>query len=392
MILNEIKVGIIGVGNIGSKHLECIHSGKVSGMRAAAICDIDQNRLDDLHKKYPELAVYERYEDMLSCADIDAVIISVPHPLHAKIAVAALKSNKHTLLEKPIDIKISAASSLCREAEKSNRVFGIMLNQRTNSLFQKAREIVKNGKLGTLKRSTFLITNWYRTQAYYDSGSWRATWSGEGGGVLMNQASHNLDLWQWVCGMPKTITAFCNVAKYHDIEVEDEATIYAEYENGATGVFITSTGETPGTNRFEVCGTLGKIVIENGVLKHWRLFEDERTICKTAKEGLVAPKFEYSEYKNDEESAHRGILQNFTNAVLFGEELIAPGGDGMNELTISNAAYLSEWNGNKKITLPFDIDEYDLKLAQKAANSTYKKSVQPTADDKSCEKRWKINW
>lgn len=390
--MNVVKIGIIGIGNMGSSHLQSILNGKVPGMKVSALCDLNKERLMTVREQNPEIDVFESYEDLLDSSDTDAVIIAVPHPMHADIAIAAFQKKKHVLVEKPIDIKVSKAQKLNKIAKESGKCFGIMLNQRTNGLFQKARSLIQEGELGELKRSVWIITNWYRTQHYYNSGSWRATWCGEGGGVLLNQAPHNLDLWQWICGMPTAVTAFCNVAKFHEIEVEDEATIYTEYENGATGIFITSTGDCPGTNRLEITGTRGKLVLENGLLKYWKLKQDEREICKNSNEGFVHPEMEYFEFTSEQESAHVGILNNFANAILYGEELLAPGYDGIFELTLSNAAYLSEWCGNKKICLPFNFEEFDQILEKKAAESSIKDEIQTKKKDASCEARWRVAW
>lgn len=390
--MNGVKVGIIGIGNMGSAHLRMITGGNIPDMTVTAVCDIDTKKLNSARNTYPALRVFEDYTDLLKNSDTNAVIIAVPHPLHAKIAIEAFKYGKHVLVEKPLDITVSAAEDLCAAAEKSGKVFAIMFNQRTNGLFRKAREIVKSGELGEIKRSVWIITNWYRTQSYYDSGTWRATWRGEGGGVLLNRAPHNLDIWQWICGRPTAVTAFCNAGKFHNIEVEDEATIYAEYENGATGVFITSTGDCPGTNRLEITGTRGKTVLENGTLKLWKLSEDERDICKNATEGFVSPETEYSEFTAEREDAHAGILKNFTGAILYGEELLSPGYDGINELMISNAAYLSQWTGNSRIPLPFDTALFDSELSKKQQNSVIKESAAVSTNDKSCGGRWQVKW
>ena len=390
--MERLNVGIIGIGNMGSAHLNCIRGENVPGMYAVAVCDIDPQKLSLAKEKYGDLCLYEDYCELLDNADIDAVIIAVPHPMHAIIAAEAFKHGKHVLLEKPEDIKVSAAKKLNEIAHNSGKVFGIMFNQRTNGLFKEARRLVRSGELGELKRSVWIITNWYRTEAYYRSGTWRATWAGEGGGVLLNQAPHNLDLWQWICGEPERVTAFCNEGKFHDIEVEDEATIYTTYKNGATGVFITSTGDLPGTNRFEITGTKGKVVIENGVLKHWKLPEDERITCKESEKFFVDRKCEYSEFTCEKETGHRGILCNFTNSILKGEELLAPGYDGINELMISCAAYLSEWSGNKAVELPFDDDTFDTMLQQKAAVSRYKPGHKPSAHSGNYSERWQVNW
>lgn len=391
--MEGLRVGIIGIGNMGWTHFNNILKGAVRGMRAVAVCDIDEKKLEQAKTACPEIVAYRDFNALFECSDIDAVIIAVPHPMHASIAREAFRCGKHVLLEKPVDIKVSEAESLNEAALKSGKTFGIMFNQRTNGLYRRAREIVKGGELGQLKRSVWIITNWYRTQSYYNSGTWRATWAGEGGGVLLNQAPHNLDLWQWICGMPTSVTAFCNVGKFHDIEVEDEATIYSEYENGATGLFVTSTGDCPGTNRLEITGTLGKLVLENGILKHWRLKRDERDICKNSAEGFVAPETEYEEFTGAPEGGHVEILQNFADAVLTGADLLAPGCDGIFELTISNAAYLSQWKGNKKITLPFDTAEFDEMLKKLADGSCIREGGKAlTERDKSCESRWKVKW
>ena len=246
--------------------------------------------------------------------------------------------------------------------------------------------MVQGGELGELKRCVWIITDWYRTQSYYTSGGWRATWKGEGGGVILNQCPHQLDLWQWIFGMPKTIRAFCHEGKYHDIEVEDDVTVYAEYENGATGVFVTTTGETPGTNRLEISGDKGKLVIEGSTMKFWKNEVPERQWTYECKGGFDRPKsvcidVDYSEYKLEKEQ-HRGITQNVTNAILHGEKLMAPGEEGINGLRISNAIFLSSWLG-KPVDLPVDGDLFLKMLQEKIDNSTFKKEVNETFEDVS---------
>lgn len=392
-VMVDIKVGIVGIGNMGWAHANCIFSGKVNGMALTAVCDSNKEKLDSFKEKFPQIEQYTDYEDMISRGDLDAVIIATPHPFHAQMAMLALEKGIHVMLEKPADVSVSKVLKLNEIAEKSDRVFGIMFNQRTNPLFQKARELVKSGDLGDLKRSVWIVTNWYRTQSYYDSGDWRGTWNGEGGGVLLNQAPHNLDIWQWICGMPESVTAYCDVGKYHNIDVEDDVTIFARYKNGATGTFITSTGEYPGTNRLEISGSNGKIVLENGILKLWRLKEDERDVCVQSKEGFAEIEYEYSEFTFDEpESAHKGILQNFANAILYGEELIAPGTDGIFELTLSNAAYLSSWKNNCEIAIPFDCAEFDREFSELCSITKKSKGEREQSQSSEYKERWKVRW
>lgn len=391
--MTEIRVGVIGIGNMGKAHAKAIVNGEISGMRLTAVCDIISEKLENFKAEYSNVATFTDYTELLESGLCDAVVIAVPHKLHCLISEKAFLKGHHVLVEKPVDISVRVARRLNEVASSSGKVFGIMFNQRTNPLFKKAKEIVSSGKLGEIKRSVWICTNWYRTQSYYDSGDWRATWSGEGGGVLLNQAPHQLDLWQWICGMPTSVIAFCDVAKYHNIEVEDDVTIFTKYAGSATGAFITTTGEYPGTNRLEISGTLGKIVIENGALKWWRLNESEREVCFAS--GKSSPSIEYSYeeiMQETPETAHRGILQNFANAVLHNEPLIAQGVDGINELTISNAAYLSAWEGNKEITLPFDEEKFDKMLLEKASKSLLKNDTHTGDTNGEYKKRWSVKW
>lgn len=391
--MDTVKVGVIGIGNIGFIHAKNIFENNVQGMTLCAICDIDPKAEAVAAENFPGVAFYSDHLTMLQQADIDAVIVAIPHPSHSDVGIDAFTYGKHVLVEKPVDIRISKARLLNEAARRSGKKFCIMFNQRTHSLFAKAKELVNSGELGELKRSVWIITNWYRTQFYYDSGSWRATWAGEGGGVLVNQAPHQLDLWQWICGMPESVTAFCTEGKYHDIEVEDDATIVVRYPNGAEGVFITSTGETPGTNRLEISGTKGKLVLENGLLKWWKLPQDEREYCRNEQKSFVRIPFEYEEIEQSPDSpGHRGILQNFADAILKDTPLIAPGYEGIHSATIQNAAYLSAWKGSTPVSIPFDEAEYDALLAQKQAGSQIGSSETTHDRDAGYHTRWQTNW
>ena len=387
-----IKTAVIGVGNMGTAHAAWLFEGRVEGLSLCAVCDVDASRRAAAQARFPGIPCYESVEALLSSSDAEAAIVAVPHPSHSDVAEKLLAAGLHVLVEKPIDVRLSRARQLCAAAEKSDRVFALMLNQRTNPLYRKAREIVQSGQLGEMKRTVWIITNWYRTQHYYDSGAWRATWAGEGGGVLLNQAPHNLDLWQWICGMPASVRAVCDVARYHRIEVEDDATIFTRYKNGATGVFITSTGESPGTNRLEITGDKGKLVLENGVLKWWRLRESERDVCFSTQESFAAIPCDYEEIlPTEEETAHPGILRNFSRAIRLGEELLSPGADGLKELELSNAAYLSAWMG-EEIPLPMDTAAFDEELDRRAAASVYKDGVRQAAPEGKYSIRWQVNW
>ncbi len=390
--MEKIRVGIIGIGNIGSVHTESILRGDVTGMELSALCDNDPQKIKYLKEKYPNIPIYSDHMEMLKSGITDAVIISTPHKFHPIIAEDAFSCGNHVLSEKPAGVDTKTVEKMYETARGSGKEFGIMFNQRTDPLFAKAREIVKSGKLGEPKRLVWIITNWYRSQAYYDSGSWRATWNGEGGGVLLNQAPHNLDLWQWIFGMPKRIRAFCYNGKYHDIAVEDDATVYAEYENGATATFITSTGEYPGTNRLEISGTLGRMVIEHGELVFTELSCSEREYCLSF-ETMEKPTETEHRYKDaNDVSGHTLILRNFTEHILNGKELIAPGYDGINELILSNAAYLSSYKDDW-VDIPLNGDEFLEMLNEYRRNEVVKKKEknnEPTETE--YKDRWQVRW
>ena len=310
--MKNIRFGIIGIGNIGSFHANNLLNGLINGGELSAVCDIDTEKLKLWEEKDNGVPSFRSYMDMIDSVPLDAVIVAVPHYSHGKISIYALEHGLNVICEKPEAVSVSEALLMNETAKRSGKIFSMMFNQRTDPIFAKAHELVHSGVLGEKKRLTWIITNWYRTQAYYDSGSWRATWNGEGGGVLLNQAPHNLDLWQWIFGMPDSITAYCSVAKYHNIEVEDDVRIFAAYKDGATAEFITSTGEYPGTNRLEMIGDRAKIVLEDGKLKLWTLRIPEREFCFKADSGSALPPMEETAFTPDPGgSGHRQILENF---------------------------------------------------------------------------------
>ncbi|MBE6598758.1 MAG: Gfo/Idh/MocA family oxidoreductase [Ruminococcaceae bacterium] len=380
--MEKVRFGIIGVGNMGSAHAKNLFEGKVPGAELTAICDLKPARLEWAKGEFGDsVALFEDYKEMLKSGLCDAVLIATPHYDHPIISMEAFDSGLHVLSEKPIGVYTKKILELNAAAEKSGKVFGIMYNQRTNCFFQKMREMVKNGELGELKRCIWIITDWYRTQQYFNSGGWRATWAGEGGGVLMNQCPHNLDLWQWIFGMPTEIFASCAIGKYHDIEVEDDVTAMAKYANGATGVFITTTGETPGTNRLEVTGSKGKLVYENGHLMYSKLAQDERVYTFETDEvfGDIEAETVEIEVPGGTGEQHVGILKNFTNHILNGEELLAPGVEGINGLSIANAMVLSSWK-NEWVSLPNDGEEFYARLSEKIKTSRHKEDLGIVAD------------
>ena len=379
--MSKVRLGIIGIGNMGSSHIKNYLKGSMPEIEITAVCDIKPDRLDWAKEQLPEVATFDNATALMESGKVEAILVATPHYDHPPLVIQALESGLHVMSEKPAGVYTKQVREMNAVADKSDKIFGIMFNQRTNCLYRKAHELVHSGKFGEMKRVTWIITDWYRTQAYYNSGGWRATWSGEGGGVLLNQCPHQLDLWQWICGMPEKITAVCHEGKWHNIEVEDDVMIYAQYPNGATGTFITTTGDCPGTNRLEITLDKAKLICENGKLIVNELKESVSEFTKNAQEGFGS--IEYDTYeaeldgKNDQ---HIEVMNKFAAAILRGEPLTASGQEGINGLTISNAAFLSSWLG-KEVSLPLDEDLFYNLLQEKIKNSTFKKEVKEIVNE-----------
>lgn len=372
--MKKVKIGIIGIGNMGSSHALNIVKGKVKNAELTAVCDIDNNKLEwSKNKLNKNIGCYNDPDQFLAKANIDSVIIATPHYDHPSLAIKGFERGLNVLIEKPAGVYTKNVRKMNEMSKKSDKKFAIMYNQRTRSVYKKLKDLIDSGEIGEIKRSNWII-DWYRPQSYYNSGGWRATWKGEGGGVLLNQDPHQLDIWQWVCGMPKKIRAFSHFGKYHDIEVEDDVTAYVEYENGATGVFITSTGIAPETNRLEITGDRGKLIVENNKIVFRRLRTSERQFNQEYQGGFGSPEcWEVKIPLEEKNPGHIGILNNWIDAIINDVELISPGIEGINGLIISNAMHLSSWTDNW-VNLPINEDLYYDKLQEKIKESTFKKN------------------
>lgn len=375
--MDTVRLGIIGIGNMGSGHCGSILEGKVPELTLVAVADRKESRREWAKENLPEtVQIFEEGDDLILSGCCDAVLVATPHYDHPRLVMMALENGLHALCEKPAGVYTKQVRKMNEAASKSDLTFAMMFNQRTNHIYRKMYEMVHSGEYGAIKRVNWIITDWYRTQAYYNSGGWRATWAGEGGGVLLNQCPHNLDLLQWICGLPVKVQAFCHIGKWHDIEVEDDVTAYLEFENGATGVFVTTTGDAPGTNRFEITMERGKLVSENDELTFYELDVNEREHCFTTKEGFEKPSGHLVELETDGENLqHVGVLRAFAANILRGEPLVADGKEGINGLTLSNAMHLSSWLG-RPVEIPFDEDLFLEKLNELRSTSKEKTDVQ----------------
>ncbi|HIT58397.1 MAG TPA: Gfo/Idh/MocA family oxidoreductase [Candidatus Faeciplasma pullistercoris] len=383
--MKKVRLGIIGIGNMGSGHARNIKAGMCPEIEVTAVADINPARLEWAKAELGEdVALFDNAETMLDSGKIDACIVSVPHYDHARYVIECMKRGIHVMCEKPAGVYTIQVRQMIEEADKHpEAVFGMMFNQRTNCVYRKMRELVQSGAYGQIKRTNWIITDWYRPQAYYDSGNWRATWSGEGGGVLLNQCPHQLDLWQWICGMPKKVEAHLHYGKWHDIEVEDDVTAYVEYENGATGVFITTTGDACGTNRFEIQLDRAKIIAEYGKLSVWELEMGEQEFSRTNKVPFGCPKATQIEVELDgKNEQHVGVLNAWAAAILRGEPLVADGREGINGLMLSNAMHLSSFLG-REVELPFDEQLFKDELMKRVATSRRKAASEAVFADTS---------
>jgi predicted dehydrogenase len=367
--MDTVRIGIVGLG-MGALHANLITSGKAGPLTLAAVA---ANSAES-RAKFPGIPGFATASEMYASGLIDAVLIATPHPSHMALGIEALKAGLHVLMEKPISVHKAEAEQLLAAHTDKSRVFAAMFNQRTDPYYLKIREWIQSGQLGELRRVQWTITNWFRTEAYYASGSWRATWKGEGGGVLLSQSPHNLDLFQWLFGLPVRVRAHCGFGRYHDIEVEDDVSAYVEFKNGATGLFVTSTGEAPGTNRLEIAGERGRIVYESDRLVFTRNETEMTAFSRAAKEGFSRPATTEEVFTApDHGGQHAAILANFGEAILRGAPLIAPAAEGMNSVELANAMILSAWT-EETITLPLDAQRYAAALQAKIAASTVVKA------------------
>ncbi len=378
--MDKVRIGIIGLGNIGVKHAEYLFKGKVPGGELTAVCDRNPSHREWAHANLGDgVQIFDSIDKLLDAKVVDGILVAIPHYSHPAVGIQALEKGYHVLMEKPVGVYTKQVRELNTVAlGHPDFTFSMMYNQRANPIYQKLKDFIESGELGEIKRTHWIITNWYRPQSYYDSSSWRATWAGEGGGVLINQAFHQLDLWQWICGMPKRVRAFCSFGKYHQIEVEDDVTAYVEYPNGGTGVFITSTGEAPGSNRFELSGDRGKVVVEDGELNFWELQIPERQFNRECKESFGKP--ECSKRRIPVEGwdgGHAATTANWVEAILHGTPLFAPGIEGIKALELSNAMYLSAWT-DQWVELPLDENAFYVQLQEKIRTASLKSGLTST--------------
>ncbi|MDD7174931.1 MAG: Gfo/Idh/MocA family oxidoreductase [Clostridiales bacterium] len=383
--MKTIRFAVVGLGAMGLAHAKTLLSGAVEEAELTAVVSGNEAHIAQL-RACPGgegVRTFASIPELAASGVCDAVLIATPHRLHVAQTLEAFDAGLAVLLEKPTGVYTAEVRALNEAADRCGLAFGVMFNQRTNPLYRRMHDIVASGELGEIRRTSLIITDWFRAQSYYDSGAWRATWKQDGGGVLLNQAPHNLDLWQWICGMPVRVHAFCGLGRWHDIEVEDDVTAYVEYANGATGTFITCTGEAPGTNRFEISMDGGQLVCEHGRLTLTRLSVPAGRFIREYAGGYGKPDVTVQDITpSGENPMHAGVMRAFARHMLYGEPMIADGREGLASLMLANAMLLSSFTGGT-IALPMD-EENDARYAQMLADraaSSRKRAFRPIEMD-----------
>ncbi len=377
--MDKVRMGVIGVGGMGSHHARYLQAGEVKRAEITAVCDIDEDKL----KNWSGLETFDDSAQLIRSGLVDAVIVATPHYDHTTIGIDAMQQGLHLLTEKPISVhKADCERLIAAHTANPKLVFAAMFQQRTDPVWKKMKKLIDSGELGEITRITWIITDWFRTEAYYASGGWRATWSGEGGGILLNQCPHNLDMWQWLFGMPSKIRAFMQFGAKHNIEVEDQVHAYLEYENGATGAFIVSTGEAPGTNRLEVAGERGKLVVERGKILFTRNEIPMTEFSRTTDRSFAVPPVWHIEIPSEGGPAgHKVVTQNFVDAILDGVPLIAPAEEGIKSVELANTMVYSQLK-DLTVQLPLDSAAYEATLKELIANSKFvKKTAKERQED-----------
>ena len=379
--METVRLGIVGMGNMGKAHLANIRAGKVPGLRVTAMCE----SVGTLPPQQEGETPYTDVSAMIKSGNIDAILICTPHFSHTTIGIEALQAGLHVLVEKPISVHKADCERLIAAHTDKSKIFAAMFNMRTNATFKKVKDLIDSGEIGAVRRIHWEVTNWFRTNYYYATGGWRGTWKGEGGGVLMNQCPHNLDLFQWMFGVPQRVRGFCQFGRFHEIEVEDNVTAYLEYDNGTTATFITSTGEAPGVNRLEITAEQGRLTVTDGTKIHFqRNRQPMSKFCMEAEAAFAMPESWHMDIPAEAAGGqHVEILQNFTNAILKGEELLSPAEQGIHSVELANAILLSTWQ-DKTINLPMSAADYERILLEKGEASTFQKTkvvAKATSDD-----------
>lgn len=365
-----IRIGIAGIGFIAEEYIKLFTQGQIQGAEIRALSSRNYSHMEEIRAKYRlDAALFTDYDAMLSSGKIDMVMICTPHYFHPGMAVKAIEQGIHTMIEKPVGVYPEELDELAKCVKSHPETLsGVLYCRRTNPVFAKIKQLLADGTLGKLKRVTWIVTDMYRTQAYFDIAGWRGTYSGEGGGLLMNQVSHHIDLLVWLCGLPEAMQANCYTARERNIEVENEVSITMEYPGNAVGQFIASTRECPGSNRLELSGSRGQIILDNEKDLTLRILETDETQFN-ATTNIPFAFIPYKEEVFHFDMMYNPVLQakivnNFIASLTDGTPVTCPVEEAVRSQQFIQGAYLSSWQ-DKKLTLPVDGSAFTAELKKR---------------------------
>ena len=368
--MSAVRIGIVGLGNIGQQHAKLLSGGAIEGAELSAVCGRGGGQGAPFG-----VPCFPDHQALLDSGLVDAVLIATPTQSHPEIGLAALKRGLHVLMEKPLAMSIGEAQGLVSAAPEHSR-FAVMLNQRFHPAYARIKGLLDEGRLGPLQRFAWTMTGWYRPDVYYKVSKWRGTWPGEGGGLLINQCIHNLDVLQWLVGMPSEVFAVAGFGKYHEIDVEDEVTATLRFEGGLTGTVTASSGEAPGINQLDLVGDLGTLRFDGERVRLYASAQSVADHCANTLDMFGMPEFtEHPIQPAEPVDQHGAVLRNFVHAIARGEPLATPAAAGLPSIELANAMLLSAWRG-QAVALPLDAAAYELALQRKIAATSLR---QPAA-------------
>ncbi len=342
----ELGFAIIGCGVISPFHARAIQ--EIKGVKLVIVCDAVEKSAEKTGKEFG-VKWTSNLDEVLSNSDVDIVNICTPSGLHRDIAIKAAKAGKHLIVEKPLEITLPKCDEIIKAARENKVKLAVIFSSRFKDGAQKLKKAIEKKRFGQIALADAYV-KWYRPQEYYDSGAWRGTWKIDGGGALMNQSIHTIDLLQWFMGDVESITAITRTI-VHKIEVEDTACAILQFKNGALGVIEGSTACFPGTDaRIAIHGEKGTAILDEGEISEW-IFKEPEPSGKDMKqkEGTVSSGAQDPTKKMTHE-AHRRQITDTVEAILDDREPLVNGEEGKKAVEIILAIYKSG-KENKKVKL-----------------------------------------
>jgi len=353
-VQRTLGIGVIGLGNAGGRHARALARGEVPGARLEFVCDPKPER-----RVGYGVPVAADPAEMLGRPNVDAVIVATPHPAHLTAARLALRAGRHVLVEKPLGVLAADCDALLAEHARLGPgapLFGVVHDYRAEPRFRWLGALLRRGELGRIERVVWQATDFFRTEAYYAESDWRGTFAGEGGGILVNQAPHLLDLLVHWFGMPRRVLGICRFGRYHSIEVEDDVTAHLEFGAGFSALVVLGTGEAPGTSRLEISGDRGRVVLEGRELAFHKNREPASLYRRREATGRPAVDVERMVFPPSEPTGV-ALVRNFVAAVRGEARLLSPAEQARSAVELANAI---TWSSllERPLELPIDVEGF----------------------------------